>query len=360
MKKKYTLFLFMSILVVVLLLPGCSSSPTTDSTGETPTDNGEIVLYSNRNERFVQAMLDKFTEDTGIKVIALHGANPLQIQEESNNVRADIFISNDLGALGYLDGKGLLKASNPAGIETIPIDFRADNNSYFAISARARGFIYNKDLITEDQMPKSIEDLTDPKWKSFNNGFAITRGGNSGMIGHVSALRYQWGDERTSDWIAAVKDNASGIYEGHGNIRKAVGAGEHVFGLVNNYYFHQQLIEPTDNNVGFIYIDQDEDQMGVVANAAGVGLVNGGPNEENALIFLEWLLLPENQVAFVGESLELLINSQFEAIYPPEVEPYIVDFNQLKVQDMPIKQLGYFFEDTRALIERSGLDLELK
>lgn len=350
--------------ILALIAIGCSSQqPVTTGEEENPISgeaSGQLVVYSNRNEKFVQPLLDKFSEDTGIEVLVLHGANPLQIVEEKNNVRADIFISNDLGALGYLDGEGLLQGSNPTGIETIPTDFRADDNAYFAISARARGFIYNKDMMTEEEMPKSIEDLFDPKWREVENGFAITRGGNSGMIGHVSALRYEWGDGKTAEWISAIRENAAGIYEGHGDIRRAVGAGEHSFGLVNNYYFHQQLLEPENNNVGFIYLDQEEDQMGVVANAAGVGLVKGGPNEANAIAFLEWLLLPENQVAFVGESLELLINSQYGAVYPPEVEPYIVDFSDLKAQDMPIKELGNYFEDTKALIESSGLDLDLK
>ncbi|MFN7252727.1 MAG: extracellular solute-binding protein [Anaerobacillus sp.] len=318
---------------------------------------GKIVVYSARNEKFVQPLLDKFQAETGVEVVALHGAEALQIQEEAGNVQADVYISNDLGALGYLHSKGLLAASNPKGIETIPADYRADDNAYFALSVRARGFIYNKDLISLEEMPKSVEDLFDAKWA---NQFAITRGGNGGMIGHVSALRYEWGDEKTADWIKAIKDNAAGIYNGHGDIRQAVGAGEHAFGLVNNYYFHQQLLEPENNNVGFVYLDQEADQMGVVANAAGVGLVAGAPNEVNALAFLEWLLLPENQVAFVGESLELLVNSQYGAVYPAEVQPHVIEFKDLKAQDMPIKELGNYFEDTKDLIEKSGLDLELR
>ncbi len=343
----------MAILSIALVITGCQ-------TNEPNGDPGELVVYSARNERFVQDMLDKFSEDTGIKVVALHGASPLQIVEEANNVQADIFISNDLGALGYLHQQGLLQGADPAGIETIPADFRGDDNAYFAISVRARGFIYNKDMITEAEMPKSAEDLFDPKWAEVENGYAITRGGNGGMIGHVSALRYEWGDGKTAEWIAAIRENAAGIFQGHGDIRRAVGAGEHSFGLVNNYYFHQQLIEHDHNNVGFLYLDQGEDEMGVVANAAGVGLVKGGPNTENAIAFLEWVLLPENQVAFVGASLELLINSHFGAVYPPEVEPHIVDFSDLQVQSMPIKELGNFFEDTTALIEASGLDLDLR
>ncbi|OEF96241.1 extracellular solute-binding protein [Desulfuribacillus alkaliarsenatis] len=371
--KKAVKVLFISMLALSLLLVGCGGNNNTQTPAPTPDpapSNGEaveqvqledqIVVYSSRNERFVQDLLDKFTADTGVEVVALHGASELQLMEERNNVRADIFISNDLGALGYLHMQDVLQGSNPAGIESIPAEFRADDNAYFAVSLRSRGFIYNKDMITAEEMPKSIEDLFDPKWADLEGGYAITRGGNGGMIGNVSALRYQWGDEKTAEWIQAISANAEGIYQGHGDIRRAVGAGEHTFGLVNNYYFHQQLVEPTNNNVGFIYLDQAEGQMGVVANAAGVGLVKGGPNPNAANAFLEWLLLPENQVQFVGESLELLINSHYGAVYPPEVQPYIVDSSELKIQDMPIKELGNFFEDTRKLIEDSGLHLDLR
>lgn len=372
MKKGLRFSLLLVFAALLLFAVACTNDDATPNDGEQPgneEDNGQLnnvelsgklVVYSNRNEAFVQSLLDKFADETGIEVSALHGADPLQIQEEANNVHADIFISNDLGALGYLHNQGLLEASNPEGIDSIPAEFRADDNAYFAISARSRGFIYNKDLITEEEMPKSIEDLFDAKWSEVTNGYAITRGGNSGMLGNVSALRYEWGDDRTAQWIAAIRENAAGIYEGHGDIRRAVGAGEHSFGLVNNYYFHQQLLEETNNNVGFIYLDQEEGQMGVIANAAGVGLVKGAPNQADALVFLEWLLKPENQVVFVGESLELLINSEYGATYPAEVEPHVVQFKDLKIQEMPLKELGNYFEGTKELIEDSGLDLDLR
>lgn len=362
------LMLALIALALVFVAAACGNQEETQEEPETGGDqtqeeaselDGQLVVYSARNETFVQPLLDKFEEETGVEVVALHGADPLQIKEEAGNVQADVYISNDLGALGWLDNEGLLEGSDLEGIETIPADFRADDNAYFAISARGRGFIYNKDMISLDEMPNSSEDLFDAKWADVPGGYAITRGGNGGMTGHVSALRYEWGDEKTAEWVNAIGENAAAIMEGHGDIRRAVGAGEHAFGLVNNYYFHQQLVEPSDNNVGFVYLDQEEGQMGTIANAAGAGLVSGAPNEENAQAFLEWMLLPENQVLFVGESLELLINSEYGAEYPEEVQEQIIEFNDLKVQDMPIKELGNYFEGTKELIEAAGLDLGL-
>ncbi|UJW56573.1 extracellular solute-binding protein [Bacillus sp. A116_S68] len=367
MKKGFSLMV-LGMAVTVMAACGGNGEEDTNSVNNTTNNNednhanteeaaldGELVVYSSRNETFVQALLDKFSEETGVEVRALHDADPLQIQEEAGNVQADVFISNDLGALEYLNQQELLEGTDPDNVDTIDEQFRAENNEWIAISARARGFIYNKDLISEEEMPTKMEDLLDPEWADVENGYAITRGGNGGMIGNVSALRYEWGDDQTAEWIQAIQENSAGIFEGHGDIRRAVGAGEHAFGLVNNYYYHQQLEEPTDNNVGFIYTDQGDDEMGAIANAAGLGMVAGSPNEENAKAFIEWVLEEENQLAFVGESLEVPINTNLE---PPYEEA--VPFSELSVQDMPLKELGNYFEDTRTLIEDAGLDLELR
>ncbi|WP_350343610.1 extracellular solute-binding protein [Proteinivorax tanatarense] len=341
-KTKITVTLVVALVLGSFLLTGCSSE-----------DGNELVVYSARNERFVDDLLNKFEEDTGIKVKSLHAGNAAvnRIKEEGDNAHADIFISNDVGALEHLRLEGYLQSHQPKGLDSIDEMYRAVDDSWFALSARTRVLMYNKDLVLEEDLPKSIWELTEAKYEG---QFAITRGGNGGMIGHISALRNEWGDEKTSVWIEKVKKNAGGIMQGHGDIRRAVGAGEFKFGLVNNYYFHQQLREPSNNNVGVIYPDQGADGMGAVVNAAGVGLINGAPNDENAKKFLEWILVPENQREFSYNSLEVPINPEVEAI---DEAARIDDY---KTHDMPLGKLGEVWEDTRELIEKSGLDLEIR
>ena len=331
------------------VLAGCQSEGATDGEAQ------ELVVYSSRNEIFVGDLLDKFEEDTGIEVSALHGIEPLQIMEESGNVQADVFISNDIGSMEYLAREDLLRPTEPENVESIEAAYRAENNEWIALSSRARGFIYNKDMIDEADVPSRMEDLLENDYSDVSNGFAITRGGNGGMISNVSALRHEWGDERTRDWVDAIQENAAGIFEGHGDIRRAVGEGVHAFGLVNNYYYHQQLMEPTANNVGFVYTDQGEGEMGAIINAAGVGLLENSPNPEAADIFLDWLMEEENQLVFVGESLEVPMSRDLE---PPFEQAVRLD--ELQLQDMRLMELGNYFEDTRNLIEDAGLDLNLR
>jgi len=342
------------LVAVSAALAGCAGGGTGSSDDTGVSEPRSLVVYSSRNEKFVDPLLDKFTADTGIEVEVLHAGDNIvnRLKEEAGNVQADIVIANDIGALEYLRMEGLLEAPGELeNIESIDADFRAIDDSWFALSARTRVIMYNKDLVSEAEVPSRIEDLTDPAYKG---AFAITRGGNASMIAHVSALRYEWGDERTEAWVAKLKENAGAIMEGHGDIRKAVGAGEFAFGLVNNYYYHQQLAEPTDNNVGVVYPDQGPGEMGAVVNGAGVGLVAGGPNPEAARVFLEWVLLPENQREFSFASLEVPINPEIEAVETARpIDDYVV-------HAMPLRELGSVWEDTRSLIERAGLDLELK
>ncbi len=314
---------------------------------------GELVVYSARNEHFVDDLLRKFESETGVRVRALHagGAAVNRIKEERTNVRADVFISNDAGALEHLRMNGLLQGYEPEGIRAIDRRYRAEDNSWFALSARTRVLMYNRDLISGEEMPGSVWDLADPAWKGM---FAVTRGGNSSMIAHVSALRAEWGDEKTAAWLAGLKENAGAVMRGHGEIRRAVGAGEFAFGLVNNYYYHQQLREPANNNVGAVYPDQGEGEMGAVVNAAGVGFIRRAPNLENARLFLDWILLPENQREFSYSSLEVPINPDIEAVAEAA---HISDY---RVHDMPLSDLGGVWENTRRFIEKSGMDIEMR
>jgi iron(III) transport system substrate-binding protein len=274
-----------------------------------------------------------------------------RIKEEANNVQADIYISNDAGEMEFLRKEGLLTGANPAGIETIDAKYRAEDNSWIGLSARTRVFMYNKDLNKEVDLPKRIEDLADEKYKG---QFMITRGGNASLVAHVSALRKIWGDEKTSQWLNKIKENAGAIVEGHSDIRKAVGAGEFKFGLVNNYYYHLQVSEPTDNNVGVIYPDQAEGEMGAFVNAAGVATIKDGPNQVSALKFLDWVLLKENQKEFSFSSKEVPIN--------PDVQTNAEAkrISEYRTIEMSLSELGAMWADSKELIEKAGLALELK
>lgn len=343
MLKKLALSLTIAV-AALALLTGC--------TPRSAPGVGELVVYSARNESFVLPLIRAFEEETGVRVRMLTGNETLvnKIIEEKSNVQADVFLSNDVGALEFLRLAGVLAANQSSELEVIDAAFRADDGSWVGLSARTRVLMYNKDLISEAEMPQTLWELADPKWAG---QFMITRGGNGSMVAHVAALRAVWGDDKTVEWIKAVRQNAGAVVNGHGDIRRSIGAGEYAFGLVNNYYFHQQLSEATNNNVAAIYPDQTEGGLGAFVNAAGVALVKGGPNKDNAMAFIDFLLQPDQQMAFAYTSMEVPLNPAVES--NPIARP-ISDYTTMAVR---LQDIGAMWADAKALIERGGLDLDL-
>lgn len=315
-----------------------------------PRDKQELVIYSARKEQFVQPLVDKFEQETGIKVKLLTGDEALvnKLIEESNRPQADIFFSNDAGALEYLRLRSILAPNPSASVTAVDPMYKAEDGSWVGLSARTRVLMYNRDLISEAEMPQDLWDLADSKWQG---QFIITRGGNGSAVAHIAALSAVWGEEKTLEWMQRIKDNAGAIVDGHTDVRKAVGRGEFKFGLVNNYYFHLQLAEDKDNNVGVIYPDQGPGGIGAFVNAAGVGLIKNAPNSSNARTFIEFLLKPEQLKVFAYNSKEVPLDPSIETVSEAK------SISEYKVMNISLQEIGGVWENVKSLIEAAGLDI---
>ncbi len=308
----------------------------------------QLVIYSGRNERFVMPLIEAFQEETGIRVQLLSGDAAQyvhRLQAERNNPRADVFISNDGALLEVARSMDLLMANDSEALEAIPEQYRAPDGAWVGLAARTRVLMYNKDMTTEEEMPASVWDLADPQW---HGQFLITRPGNASMVSHISALRVVHGDETTKNFLRGLMDNEPTIVRGHTDIRRAVGAGEYAFGLVNNYYYHLQLEEPRDNHVGAVYPDQGEGEMGAFVNVSGVGLVNGAPNAANALQFIDYLLQPEPMYLYSYNSRETPLVPDIEAVSDAK------RIDEYRAAELPLGQLGPMYNTTLDLMEAAG------
>ena len=99
-----------------LSLGGCATSA--------PAPSAEsITIYSGRAVDLIAELLETFTSETGIDVEVRYGDSAelaAQILEEGSNVRADVFFSQDAGALGALGNDGLLKALPSETLGLVP------------------------------------------------------------------------------------------------------------------------------------------------------------------------------------------------------------------------------------------------
>lgn len=278
-----------------------TEQPTAVST-ETPIQ-GELVVYSGRAEALIQPVIDAFqAKYPQVKVLLKSGSNSAlanALIEEQANPQADVFITTEVFTIQSLAQKGIFQSYLPKGAENLPNDLIGPGQTWIGLTRRARVIMYNADLVKPEELPASIFDLTDPKWKG---QIAAAGSTNGSMQAQIAVMRQLLGDEVTTEWLKGLIANEVTFFGSHTDVRKAVGAGEFKLGLVNHYYYHLQKAE--GSNVGVIYPDQGEGQIGLITNATAAAIVKGSDNLAAAQAFLDFLISPEGQKLFAEANYE--------------------------------------------------------
>ncbi len=277
---------------------------TTSLTGcvkeSTPTTGQEsITVYSGRSEDLIAPLLEQFTAESGIAVEVRYSDSAslaAQILEEGTNIQADVFLSQDAGALGAVSEAGAFKKLNADITDLVDPQYRAADGTWVGVSGRSRVFSYDPNQVSEAELPKSIFDLADPSWKG-KIGIAPT---NASFQAAVTAMRVVKGDAETTAWLKAIKNNAV-LFEKNGQILEAVEAGQVAAGLINHYYWYERAAEVGVDKMISKMAWFESGDVGNLINVAGVGVLS---DKLEAQTFAKWLLGESAQTFFVEKTAE--------------------------------------------------------
>ncbi|HNU79288.1 MAG TPA: extracellular solute-binding protein [Bacillota bacterium] len=329
------------IFALTSFLSGCSvPSNNNISIIQEKEEPKVLTIYNGRQEKFIIPLVEKFEKDTGIKVNLISGKATEyahRIIEEKENTQADVFLSNDGGILEYLRIENMLSPINSKLLEEVPGNYVGKNNTWTALTIRYRVFIYNTDLITLNEMPDSIFNLTDPKYKG---QFTMNRAGNESMITYFASIQSIIGPEKALELLKGIMANKPLILQSHTDVRRAVGSGEVKFGLVNNYHYKMQLQEEGMNHVAMIFPDQGEGELGAFANISGAAIPKYAKHPQNALLFIEYLLQPSQQK----------MNDETPIIRGIEG----IEYENVRPADTSLSEVGPLWEKTTELMEKAG------
>jgi iron(III) transport system substrate-binding protein len=329
------------------------SIPPIDVVTEVPTVeaddvSGQLVIYSGRSEPLLQPVIDAFkAKFPNVEVLLKAGSNSElanALIEEQANPQADVFITTELFTVQSLAQQGVFQFYLPTGADQLPAEFIGADNLWTGLTRRARVIMYNADLVTQEELPTSIFDLTDPKWKG---QVAAAGSTNGSMQAQIAALRQLSGEEETQAWLNGLITNEVTFFGGHTDVRKAVGAGEFKLGLVNHYYYHLQKAE--GSNVGIIFPDQGLGQIGLISNATAAAVVNGAPHVETAQAFMDFLVSAEGQKLFAEQ------NYEYPLLPGVELHSDVLPLESMRFADVNIVEAAQDFEATFDLMETVGL-----
>lgn len=314
--------------------------------GENAGTEQSLTLYSGRNEELVQPILDRFTEETGVEVEVRYAGTAeaaAQILEEGEGTPADVFLSQDAGALGALANEGRFAPLPQEALDLVDPRFRAEDGSWVGISGRARVVAYNPEVIAEDDLPTSIFDLTDERFRG-QIGIAPT---NASFQSFVTALRVVSGEDEARAWLEGVRENEFVAYDNNNAVLDGVESGEVSVGLINHYYWYQRAAEDGPESLSSELLFLGDGDPGALVNVAGVGVLEGTDLPEEAQQLVDYLLSEDAQTYFARETAEypLIEGVEPEGELPPleSIESPEVDLSQLES-----------LEETLQLLDETG------
>ena len=326
----------LSTLVAALALAGC---------GGDDSSSDSLTVYSGREEELVQPLIDMFEEKTGITVDVRYGESAelaATIAEEGGNSPADVFFAQDPGSLGAVESE--LAELPQETLDRVAERFRDSGGKWVGTSGRTRVLAYNTDALTEEQVPDSVFDLTDPSWKG-KIGIAPT---NASFQAFVTAMRLAVGEEKTKQWLVDLKRNDPKTYEKNTPIVEALATGEIDLGLVNHYYLYLVKAEQPDAPIENHFLAKGD--PGALVSVAGAGALAGAGNKDGAEQFIDFLLSDEGQ-RFYTDSAE---EAEYPLVSGIEAKDGLPPLDSLEGPDVDLSTFGAELEATLELLRETG------
>lgn len=321
-------------------------SVVTAACGSGAGTDESVTVYSGRSEELIGPLLEDFTSATGIAVDVRYDSSAnlaLLIGEEGDRSPADVFISQSPGAIGFLAEGDLLQPIDSDALELVEPRFRNADGLWVGLSGRARVIVYNHDLVSPDELPDSIFDLTDSAYA----GRVALAPANGSFQDFITAMRDVDGDEVTLDWLQGMAANESPTYPNNSAIVEAVGRGEVPMGLVNHYYNYRALAEDPSLASENHFLSPGD--IGSLIIVTAIGVLASSDNEEGARRLIDFMLSDEAQAFYSNETFEYPLargSTPWEGLPPlDEIGGATYDFDSL----------AGGLERTKELIDESGL-----
>jgi iron(III) transport system substrate-binding protein len=256
-----------------------SSSAPADSSGTTT-----LTVYTDQHADLVKGLTAEYTKETGVKFKVQNDATVGQIEAEGGASKADVFLSEDPTPVAQLGADGLLAKIPQSTLDQVRPGLSSPKGYWVAYAARCRVLYYNPTLISKDQLPKTLADITDPQYKG---KFAWAPSG--AFVATAQYLISTQGEAKTKTFLQEIKNNGVNEHK-NGNVRDTVEAGKHAMGLSNHYYWWVLAEEKggPDNLTSKIYHFPTEDPGNLILSS-GAGVLKASKHQPAAQKFLAWL-----------------------------------------------------------------------
>jgi iron(III) transport system substrate-binding protein len=295
----------------------------------------EVRVYSGRHYSSDNALYERFTKATGIKVRLLESNDSAiveRLRSEGKNSSADVLILVDAARLANATELGLFQ---PVGggqlMRDVPLNLRDPKGRWFGLTRRVRAFVVNPRLVNPASL-KTYADLAKPALK----GKLCLRNRNSvynqSLVADQLILR---GEPATRDWIKGMVANlADAVYTSDTVLARDVARGRCGVGVINSYYVARMLSgqngaadKALAAKVRIVYPNPAH------VNVSGAGVTRHARNRTQAVQLIEFLTSPTAAEGFAQSGFEYPLKGFGN-------NPILKRFGTFKADGVSAAQLG--------------------
>ena len=285
---------------VMLVAAGPTSFAQTLPPGTPPVEQMAVYNGADRHEKLLAAartegselsvyhvytalsrVMAEFSKKYGIKVSAWRSGSETVVQRLVNEARgnrfeADIMQNNAPEAEFACREKLLLEVRSPQQAKLMPEAVPA-HHCWVGFAVDVFIVAYNTTKVSKQELPKTYQELLDPKWK----GRLGIEADDHGWFGTLSAML---GEQQTHGLFRKiVATNGLSLRRGHSLLANLIASGEIPLGIAAYSWTPEQLKQkgaPIEVHL--------MDPM--IAQFSSIGVARKAKNPYTALLFYDWLL----------------------------------------------------------------------
>jgi iron(III) transport system substrate-binding protein len=335
-----------AVALVISLLGAAALTACDSGSGD---DARTLTLYSGQRKETTERLVAAFEKQTGIPVkVRIDDEEVLaqDIAEAGSKRSADVFYSENTPALRLLEIKRLLAPVSPATLARVHFNWQSTVRDWVGVSARVNVMDYNTEKLQEDDLPESALDLESADWKG-RIGIAPTDTDFQSVVTAVLRVR---GEDRTLEWLAALKANAgSFVYSDNDVLTDAINRGQVELGLVNLHSWFRERARVGASKMQSATAFFNAQDPGYLVDVSGAAVMRSSHAPAAAQRLVAFLVSRAGARVIAGSG-----SYEYPLASDAEASPDLPEFNGLQPIPLAFNDLG---DGSAAvdLLKRAGL-----
>lgn len=234
--------IFLSVVMALTVFTGCVVKKKDKEAVSTNVNEKELNIYTAFEDDQINDYLEGFKQkypDVKINITRdSTGIITSKLLAEKDNPKADVVWGLSATSLLAINNQDMLEPYSPVGVERILPEFKDTSNptKWVGVDAWETALIVNKEVLKSkgiSTVPKSFEDLEDPKYKGL---IAMSNPASSGTgLLTVNAILQLNGEEKGWEALNKINDNVAVYLHSGSQPAKMTATGEYGIGVSFGY-----------------------------------------------------------------------------------------------------------------------------